>query len=150
MLKISKRTEYALIALLDMAGNGDDSLVTARLLAQKYHIPPEILGKVLQKLAKNNIITSHQGINGGYKLHQPLSGITLYTLIKTIDGPLELVECTMHEKENCVQEAFCMIKQPMEIIQHALTNFFTGITLEALMQRYKMKQNYIQIEAFNE
>ena len=127
MIKLSKRTEYALIALLDMAGNGDDSLVTARLLSKKYNIPPEILGKVLQRLAKNNIISSQQGINGGYKLHQPLSGISLYTLIKTIDGPLQLVECRMPEKENCVQEAYCMIKQPMEIIQQELSSFFARI-----------------------
>jgi Rrf2 family protein len=142
--------EYALIALLDMADNGADSLVTARLLSEKYNIPPEILGKVLQRLAKNNIITSQQGINGGYKLHHPLSDITLYTLIKTIDGPLNLVECTMHEKENCVQEASCVIKRPMEIIQQELTSFFTNITLETLVQRFKIKQNLLQIEAFNE
>ena len=150
MIKISKRTEYALIALLDMADNGADTLVTARLLSQKYNIPPEILGKVLQKLAKHSIIFSQQGVNGGYKLQQPLSGITLHALIETIDGPLQLVECKIHAKENCEQEASCVIKKPMEIIQQELTGFFTGITLEALMQKYSFNPNLITIEALDE
>jgi Rrf2 family protein len=150
MLKISKKTEYALIALLDMARNGGDTLVTARLLSKKYNIPPEILGKVLQKLAKNSLIVSQQGVNGGYKLQQPLSGITLRALIETVDGPLKLVECALHTKDNCEQEASCVIKKPMEIIQEELTGFFTGITLEVLMQKYNFNQNLITIEDLHE
>jgi Rrf2 family protein len=149
MIKISKRTEYALIALLDMSGNGSDSLVTARLLSQKYNIPPEILGKVLQRLAKKQLIISQQGVNGGYKLKQPLSTITLYTLIKAIDGPLQLVECKMADKEICGQETACIIKRPMEIIQQELTRFFTGITLESLSLKYGFAQKYLKIKFDN-
>lgn len=150
MIKISKKTEYALIALLDMAGNGEGTLVTARLLSQKYNIPPEILGKVLQKLAKDKIILSQQGVNGGYTLQQPLSQITLYKLIQSIDGPLNLVDCTIHSKDECEQESFCVIKKPMKIIQRELAGFFTGITLDTLKHRYPLNKTHIHIEELHE
>jgi len=52
MLRISKKTEYAIIALVDMAGNGHDSLVTAKDLSDRYNIPREIMGKVLEKYSR--------------------------------------------------------------------------------------------------
>ena len=62
MLRISKKTEYAIIALVDMANTDNDDLITAKDISDRYNIPREILGKVLQGLAKNSLIDSHQGV----------------------------------------------------------------------------------------
>ena len=149
MIRISKRTEYALIALTAMAKKEQGGLVTARILSEKYHIPPEILNKVLQCLAKHKIIISQQGINGGYRLNKSLSAITLYTLMNAVEGPLALVECTVQDKENCELQASCTIKQPMKIIQEELKRFFNDITLETLSCSYNQSANLKIIEASN-
>ena len=56
MLKLSKKTEYAIIALMAMTNGKNDKLYTSKELSQRYNIPPEIMGKVMQSLAKNDLI----------------------------------------------------------------------------------------------
>jgi Rrf2 family protein len=136
MLRISKKTEYAIIALMDMSGNGKNALVTAKDLSERYNIPREILGKVLQSLAKNALIDSHQGVKGGYKLLVPLKDINIKTIIQVVDGPIQLVNCVVEDDCNCGQIDYCNIKSPMEFIQVELTNFFNQITLQDFKDRY--------------
>ena len=146
MLKISKKTEYAIIALVDMAGNGGDALVTAKDLSDRYNIPREILGKVLQSLAKDNLIQSHQGVKGGYQLVVPLKDINIKTIIQTVDGPIQLVDCAMEDSSNCGQMDYCNIKSPMEFIQSELIRFFDNITLQDFKERHGNLLPLIQIK----
>ena len=68
MLKFSKKTEYAVIAVMDMAVADNGELITAKDLSEKYNLPRELLGKVLQSLARDRLIISQQGVKGGYRL----------------------------------------------------------------------------------
>jgi Rrf2 family protein len=147
MLRISKKTEYAIIALVDMAGNGNESLVTAKDLSDRYNIPREILGKVLQGLAKNNLIDSHQGVKGGYQLVVPLKDINIKTIIQTVDGPIQLVDCAVENDCNCGQIDYCNIKSPMEFIQSELTKFFNNITLQDFKDRHVNMMPLLEIES---
>ena len=146
MLRISKKTEYAIIALVDMAGSGNGDLVTAKDLSYRYNIPREILGKVLQSLAKNKLIISHQGVKGGYKLVVPLKEINIKTIIQTVDGPIQLVDCTVVDDCNCGQIDYCNIKSPMEFIQSELTKFFDNITLQDFKDRHVNMRQLLEIE----
>jgi Rrf2 family protein len=136
MLRISKKIKYAIIALVDMADNGDDTLVTVKDLSDRYNIPREILSKVLQSLVKNNLINSHQGVKGGYQLLLPLKDINIKTIIQTVDGPIQLVDCAIESDCNCDQIDNCNIKSPMEFIQSELTKFFNNITLQDFKDRH--------------
>ncbi len=146
MLKISKKTEYAIIALVDMGGNGNDILVTVKDLSDRYNIPREILGKVLQSLVKNNLINSHQGVKGGYQLLVPLKEINIKMIIQTVDGPIQLVDCAVEDDCNCGQIDNCNIKSPMEFIQSELTQFFNNITLQDLKDRHVNLKPLIEIK----
>jgi len=147
MLRISKKTEYAIIALVDMAVNGHNSLVTAKDLSYRYNIPREILGKVLQSLAKNKLIDSHQGVKGGYQLLVPLREINIKTIIQTVDGPIQLVGCVVEDDCNCVQIDYCNIKSPMEFIQNELTKFFNNITLQDFKDRHLNMMPLLEIKS---
>ncbi len=103
MLKLSKKTEYAVIAIIDMAANGKSSLTTAKDLSTKYNIPRELLGKVLQSLAREEVIVSQQGVKGGYRLKLPLDKINFNTIIKAVEGPIHLVDCRDESECNCEQ-----------------------------------------------
>ena len=73
MLKISKKADYALMALQHIASVqfGDVTpgrVVNTKEIAEEYNIPLELLAKVLQTLSKNGLIESHNGPKGGYLL----------------------------------------------------------------------------------
>ncbi len=74
MLRLSKKADYALIAMRHLAATADRSAVSARELAETYDIPAELLAKVLQKLVHARLLESHQGTRGGYVLGRPAGG----------------------------------------------------------------------------
>ena len=68
MLKITRKVEYALIALRHFQNQEKDKLTSAKEMSKTYGIPQELLAKILQRLARENIVDAVKGPAGGYKL----------------------------------------------------------------------------------
>ena len=94
MLRLSKKADYALLAMRHLAAHADRSRVSARELAEAYDIPAELLAKVLQKLVRARLLESHQGIRGGYGLAGRPPSISVADVIQAIDGPLTVTACS--------------------------------------------------------
>jgi len=122
MVRFTKKVEYALISLRHIA-NAKDEIITAKQISNKFNIPYELLAKILQKLKKEKILESNQGVNGGYKLIKQLNEISLSSLIDIIEGKLAIVEC-LHEKDinDCFISDTCNIKSPINKMQYELEN----------------------------
>ena len=122
MVRFTKKVEYALISLRHIA-NAKDEIITAKQISNKFNIPYELLAKILQKLKKEKILESNQGVNGGYKLIKQLNEISLSNLIDIIEGKLAIVEC-LHEKDinDCFISDTCNIKSPINKMQYELEN----------------------------
>jgi Rrf2 family protein len=144
MLKLSKKTEYAIIALMAMTNGKNGKLYTSKELSQKHNIPPEIMGKVMQSLAKNNLILSHQGVKGGYQLTEDLSDINIISVITALEGPLQVVDCVSMDECHCKQLSSCNIKGPMEMIQNELFDFLRNISLKDLNEKYTPMITFIE------
>jgi Rrf2 family protein len=136
MLKFSKKIEYALISLIDVGKKANGDLVSAKSISSKYQLPQELLGKVLQSLVKKGLLSSIQGVRGGYSINRNLSRITLLEVVEAIEGPIYLVNCTDENRCKCSQQPHCTIKSPMEAIQYELAAFFKKITLNDLANKY--------------
>jgi Rrf2 family protein len=134
MLKIQKKIDYALIAMHDIAFMSNDRVVNTKAIAEKYHIPLELLAKILQKLAKKNLIISHNGPKGGYLLAKDPAEISIGEVIEAIEGPIGIAEC-YHENDNiCSQQAHCNIRTPMGVIQTKIIGLLKGISLDQMHQ----------------
>ena len=125
MLKITKKTEYALIALSDIESNND--LVRSIDIAKKYNIPKELMAKTLQLMSKIGYIKAIKGPHGGYKSNIKLEDISLKKFIESIEGPLGLIDCQINEE--CIQIDSCNIKKPIKRINDNLLNFLDNISL---------------------
>ena len=112
MLRLSKKADYALLAMRHLAAHADGGAVSARELAEAYDIPPELLAKVLQRLVRARLLASHQGIRGGYGLGRPAPAISVADVIQAIDGPLTVTACTDAD-HSCDQYAKCNIRDPL-------------------------------------
>ena len=125
MLKITKKTEYALIALSHISSN--DALVRSIDISKKYSIPKELMAKTLQLMAKVGYIKAIKGPNGGYQSNINLDDISLKKFIESIEGPLGLIDCQISEE--CTQIDFCNIKKPIKRINDNILNFLDNISL---------------------
>ena len=68
MLKLTKKADYALMAMKHLAERSSQASLSAKDVADAYGIPPEALAKILQKLVKAGLLHSQHGTNGGYTL----------------------------------------------------------------------------------
>jgi Rrf2 family protein len=99
MLRLTKKADYGLMALKYLAeqANTSHGAQSAKDIAEAYHIPPQLLAKILQTLAKAGILISHAGTNGGYALARAAEDISAFEVIRAIDGPLFITSCiTIH------------------------------------------------------
>ena len=128
MLKLSKKVEYALISMMHMDSVLGGNLASARELSDQYNIPGDLLGKVLQLLAKAQLIVSAQGARGGYRLARPLDRITLGEVVEAVEGPMHIAMC-QNDPACCEQYPTCNIKRPVFQVQKQLTDYMYGLPL---------------------
>ena len=112
MLRLSKKADYALMAMKHLAIKTESSSTSAREIAEQYDIPIELMAKVLQRLARSGLLTSHQGTRGGYTLSKPTASISVADIIQAIDGPLTVTACST-EDEQCEQFTKCNVRDPL-------------------------------------
>ncbi|MCO5045236.1 MAG: Rrf2 family transcriptional regulator [Kiritimatiellae bacterium] len=125
---LSKRVEYGLMAILHMSDLPASEWATAKGIADRYSIPAELLGKVMQSLARASLLVSMPGARGGYRLHQPLDRMNLGAVIEAVEGPILLTDC--HEQpDRCPQLHACIIKEPIQHIHAQLVRFIYNISL---------------------
>lgn len=139
MLKFSKKAEYALLALQYMAAIQSNSelqprVVNTKEIAEEHHIPVELLAKVLQTLARNQIVESHHnGPKGGYVLGRPSREITIAQVIEAIEGPLGITDCYHDSQTSCEQMDRCNIRTPMFKIQESIFQLLNGMSIEDML-----------------
>src|ERR1043165_7845141 len=101
MLRLSKKSDYALMAMKHLALRGDRELASssAREIAELYDIPIELMAKVLQKLVRRGLLMSQQGTRGGYQLARLPTQISVADVIQAIDGPVTVTACSTEQTE---------------------------------------------------
>ncbi|MFT3786314.1 MAG: Rrf2 family transcriptional regulator [Tepidisphaeraceae bacterium] len=85
-MKLSKRTEYAIRAMVHLAQLDPGQYVQSRDLAKQERLPNKFLESVLLGLKKAGYLESKVGSGGGYRLIQPSSQISMGTLLRTLEG----------------------------------------------------------------
>lgn len=135
MLKLSKKTEYALMAVKYIALNKNAEYTTAREIADSYNIPLELLAKVLQQLKRNEIINSFQGNKGGYALSRLPEKITLIDIISAIETDYQLTDCFKESstEKDCEHFNCCKIKDPLIIVQKEIDKIFRQMTVNQIL-----------------
>jgi Rrf2 family protein len=134
MVRLSKKVEYGLIAIGHIATRPGGSMVTAKEIAEAYHIPYELLAKVLQKLTKAGLIVSYQGTHGGYSLARKPDDIPVARIINAIEGTLPMIaQCMSEGPESCGVYQVCTIKSPLTKVQANIERAFNSMTLSEIV-----------------
>jgi FeS assembly SUF system regulator len=128
MLRLSKKADYALMAMKHLAIKTDVASTSAREIAEQYDIPIELMAKVLQRLARSGLLTSHQGTRGGYTLAKPTAAISVADIIQAIDGPLTVTACST-EDEQCEQFTKCNVRDPLWRIKDRILSALSTCSL---------------------
>ncbi len=129
MLSLSKKTDYGLLALSHLTKLQDGEAASARELASEFAIPTELLAKIMQRLARADIVHSLSGPSGGYRLSRPASEISIASVINAIEGQPAFTQCTKSDGSDCDQFTRCTIRKPLALIQARILQMLSLITL---------------------
>src|SRR5438270_6755713 len=150
-MKLSKRGEYALRALIDLgiAAELGRPLLQVSELAAKEKLPIKFLEQIFTQLKANRFVVSKRGKDGGYSLARPMNRIKFGTVIRLIDGPLAPIPCvsqTAYARCTCPDEAHCGLRMLMFDVRNAIARVLDRYTLADIVEitLRKLKRDKIE------
>lgn len=136
-MKLSKRGEYGLRALQDLARHYGEGAVPAKELAARNNIPQRFLEQILLALKHGRFVRSQKGPQGGYYLARPPDEINLAEIVRQLDGPLAPVSCvsqTAYEACGCPDVETCGLRRVMKQVRDVVAELMESTTLADLVQ----------------
>ena len=132
MIRLSKRTDYGFLAIQHLLTAPRGEYRSAREIAATYDIPPALMAKLLQRLARKGLVASHHGIKGGYQIVREASEITLWEFIEALEGPLGAPDCRHPSAEECRKAGSCAGRRPVRAVQKKIAEVLGRTTLRDL------------------
>ena len=135
-MKLSKKSEYGLRALLELAASNGAADIQRHDIAARQHIPVQFLEQILLTLKRAGLLTSRRGIKGGYRLIKQPKDITLGQVIRILDGPLAPIGCVsktaFHKCKECPYstQPRCPLQHVMGTVRDAIAGILDHYTLE--------------------
>jgi Rrf2 family cysteine metabolism transcriptional repressor len=134
-MKLSKKSEYGLRALLELTLAHGKLTLQRHQIATRQHIPIEFLEQILLALKRAGLLSSRRGVKGGYTLIKSPDEITLGQVIRILDGPLAPISCvskTAYQKCNDCPYAtkpYCPLQDAMGEVRNAIADILDHYTL---------------------
>lgn len=133
-MRVSAKSDYALRALIELAGRGDRTPVSAEELGRLQEIPHGFLQAILADLRRSGVVMSQRGQSGGWRMARDPETVTVADVIRAVDGPLVSVYGLRPEAVSYNESA--------EVLQHvwiaarsSLRDVFEQVTIRALAER---------------
>jgi len=138
-MKLSKRGEYALRALIDlgMASELGWPMLQVSEIAAKEKLPIKFLEQIFMQLKAAGYIRSRRGKFGGYSLARPMKRIKFGAVIRLIDGPLAPIRCvstTSYARCTCPDEVHCGLRMLMFDVRNAIGTVLDRFTLADIVE----------------
>lgn len=145
MLSLSKQSDYALMALAYLSRTEPERPVNTKEIAGKYDIPVELLAKILQRLAKAELLVSTPGPTGGYRLARPAETISVGAIVSTVDGHPALVPCLRTDHNDCEQSDRCTIQKPLARLNQRIFQMLDRVSLAEISAEESDEPNRINL-----
>ena len=131
-LKISRKIDYGLRAMIFLASVPLDSIVPFREIARRMQIPEEFAAKILKTLATRGLVRSTRGVKGGYSLAKPRSAISFLDVIEAVEGPV-VVNLCLDGGDACKLTPSCTMYAVWKLGQERMLEVYRQATLDQLV-----------------
>tara|TARA_Y100000590_G_scaffold387867_1_gene461773 strand:- start:400 stop:801 length:402 start_codon:yes stop_codon:yes gene_type:complete len=131
MLKLSKKTDYAIILLTHLGEV--NTPVSAQKISDYYQLPYPMVANILKLLVSSELIKSTRGKSGGYVLAKSAEKINLSEIIKITDKPFTLVEC-VHDEDLCKIQKCCPSKRTLVALHKKIQQFIEDTNLDSIIK----------------
>lgn len=128
-LQLTRKTDYALMLLCELAKKDKSSTLSITTIAQANQIPLAFLKKIAAELQKGGLITASRGKYGGQTLAKPARKINIKEIVEIMEGKIAICQCSVNEK-SCACSNKCGIKTKIQQLNEDIKNAFLSKTLD--------------------
>jgi Rrf2 family protein len=132
-MKLSTRGRYGTRAVLELALRYGTGPVQVREIAESQEISERYLENILNTLRKSGIVISSRGAGGGYQLSRDPSRITVGEVVRSLEGPLDVVDCTGDRV--CGRESSCVTFHVWNRLKILIEHELDSVTLQDLVKQ---------------
>jgi FeS assembly SUF system regulator len=132
MLRVTKLADYGIVILTYLAAHRENTY-NARDIAAVVNLPLPVVSKILKLLGKSGFLISQRGIKGGYGLARPPEEITVAAIIRAVEGPIAVMECTDTSRD-CELQRGCPVRTNWHLINRTIQSALEQITLAEMTQ----------------
>lgn len=142
---ISRKTKYAINALVHLARRRDEGPIGIGVIAEAERIPQKFLEAILLELKRDGILASKKGRGGGYYLLLPPEQVHMAHVMRLFDGPIALLPCVsynFYERcEECIDENTCGIRDVFFEVRNETVRMLKQATLLEIIRREEGLRN---------
>jgi Rrf2 family protein len=133
MLKINRQTDYAVRVVLALAKLGQGVRRSSADIQQEMLIPRAFMSRIVAQLARDGLVNTYPGREGGLSLPRPASQITLRDVVEAFEGPILLSACLQVKGEDdCPFQSSCPVRSKWGRVQVAMMREMASISFEDL------------------
>jgi Rrf2 family protein len=134
MLELSRKSDYALRAVIYLARLTPDRYGRVSEIAKAKDIPQAFLAQILPLLANRGVVKSQQGAHGGYALARAATAITFLEVIESVEGPLRLNKCVEGHHDDCTILDSCEMQHVWNRAQSQMVDFLSSVTMSDMLE----------------
>lgn len=144
---LSNTCKYGLRAMVYIAGNSQDGKkIGIKQISSDLDLPMPFLAKILQSLAKQKLLLSSKGPNGGFSISRNPKDIYLLEVVKAIDGQDVFSKCVLHN-DNCrsvdENKAACALHGDYVKQRRKIEKLFQSKTIYSLVSTAKNSEDIL-------
>ena len=134
-MRISTKGRYGMYLMLDLASNYSKKYcICLKNIAERQGISEKYLEQIVQLLVTEKLIVSTRGAYGGYKLSSAPSEISVGTILKCLEKPMDIMDCDDSTDKSDFLKLTC--EEVYEKIRENIFNLIDNISLEDLINKY--------------
>ena len=141
MFQVSRRADYAVRIMIELALAGEKQRLPARIVSQRTGVPKAFLHKITVDLVKASLVVTYTGTGGGLALAQPAHQINLLHIIEATEGPITINICLIRPDE-CPRQAVCPAHNVWDNLQQLIINQLTAVYLHTLAAEAKTRPQH--------
>jgi Rrf2 family protein len=131
-MRLTAKSEYGLLATIDLACTYGTGPVSAREIAERRGIPPRFLEQLFVSLRRAGLVVAVRGARGGFELTRRPSDVSVLDVVEALEGPLQSSVCDQERESGCVKSGSCAAAPVWARATDALREVFASTTLASL------------------
>jgi len=146
-MQLSTKGRYAVMALADLAREGEGSVVRLATISERQNISLHYLEQLFLKMRRAGIVVSMRGPGGGYGLSRPCEEIRIIEIMTAVDEPVKMTRCAGDAELGCIGDHRCLTHDLWDALGEQIVAFLDGVTLGDVVENARAKEAARQAHA---